>query len=94
VTYIPKPIDTTGVQLTDDIMKLTETLAKNAHEVWARGRMAEGWRYGPRRDDERKEHPALIPYEDLPESEKEYDRNTAMETLRVITALGYRILKP
>jgi hypothetical protein len=60
---------------------LTELLAKNAHENWARQRMEEGWRWGPRRDDEHKLHPSLVPYEQLSESEKEYDRKTAMETI-------------
>ncbi len=56
--------------------------------------MAEGWRYGPRRDDAKKCHPSLVPYKDLSESEKDYDRNTALETLKVILALGYKISKP
>jgi hypothetical protein len=91
--YQPHPIDTSGVTLTEDVLKLTELLAKNAHDIWARQRLAEGWRYGPNRNDARKEHPDLIPYEELPESEKEYDRNAAMQTLRAIIALGYRIEK-
>ncbi len=91
--YDPEPIDTSGVQLDKEILELTEELAENAHEVWARRRLAEGWRYGPRRDEARKEHPSLVPYKDLPESEKEYDRSTAMETLKVMLALGYRIEK-
>jgi hypothetical protein len=89
--YQPAPIDTSAVCLTDEITTLTEMLAKNTHEVWARQRMADGWRYGPRRDDARKEHPGLVPYEHLTDGEKEYDRNTALETLRVILALGYRL---
>ena len=72
-----------------DIYSLTELLAKNTHEVWARQRLSEGWRYGPKRDDILKEHPGLVPYEDLSDAEKEYDRNTALETLKLITALGY-----
>ena len=56
--------------------------------------MSQGWRRGPERNDSRKEHPCLIPYEELPESEKTYDRNTALETLKAIQALGYRITKP
>ena len=91
MSYKPEPIDTTGVKLSDDIVELTELLAKNAHDIWARQRMAEGWRYGPERSDARKEHPSLLPYEELPESEKEYDRNAAMQTLKAIIALGYRI---
>jgi hypothetical protein len=91
--YQPKPIDTTHVQLTGDILDLTELLATNAHDIWAQQRIAEGWRYGSRRNDAGKEHPDLVPYEELPESEKEYDRQAAIETLRAIIALGYRIEK-
>ena len=74
-------------------MELTERIAENVHEVWAAGRIREGWRYGAVRDDAKKETPCLIPYSELPESEKEYDRNTAMETLKLILSLGYRIEK-
>ena len=91
--YQPDPLDTSSVNLTEDIRTLTELLARNTHEVWAKQRMAEGWRYGPHRDDARKEHPGLVAYEELTESEKEYDRNTALETIRVILALGYRLEK-
>jgi hypothetical protein len=94
VEYRPKPIPTTGVKLSPDIHELTELLAKNAHEIWAERRLTEGWRYGQHRDDAAKEHPCLVPYEDLPESEKEYDRIMAIKTLRTIMALGYRIEKP
>jgi hypothetical protein len=93
VNYKPAPRDTSGVKLPREIRELTELLAKNAHENWARQRIAEGWRWGPQRDDERKHHPMLVPYEQLPESEKEYDRKIAMETIKTILALGYRIEK-
>jgi hypothetical protein len=91
LSYKPEPIDTTGVKLSDDIEELTELLATNAHDIWARQRMAEGWRWGPERSDSRKEHPSLVAYEELSESEKEYDRKAAIETLKAIIALGYRI---
>lgn len=77
----------------DEIQSLTELLAKNTHDVWARRRLAEGWRYGPMRDESNKEHPCLVPYEELPESEKEYDRGTVMETIKAILAMGYQIEK-
>jgi len=93
VTYKPAPRDTSGVVLPKPIERLTELLAKNTHENWARQRIADGWRYGPRRDDAKKEHPSLVPYEELPDSEKEYDRRTAMETVKTILAMGYRIEK-
>ncbi|MCL2827870.1 MAG: RyR domain-containing protein [Oscillospiraceae bacterium] len=89
--YTPSPIDTNHIQLNDDILALSETLAKNTHEVWAAGRIAEGWVYGENRDDSLKHHPCLVPYEALPESEKEYDRATAIETLKVIMHLGFDI---
>jgi hypothetical protein len=89
--YLPVPIDTSSVELPADLIALTELLAENAHEVWARGRIAEGWRPGPHRDDVQKTHPCLVPYGELTETEKEYDRRAAMETLRTIVALGYTI---
>ena len=91
--YIPKPIDTSGVELSEELLRLTERIAENVHEVWAAARLAEGWAYGETRDDEAKRTPCLIPYDELPEIEKEYDRNTAMNTLKLVTALGYRIEK-
>ena len=91
--YIPNPIDTTNISLGGDIVALSEILAKNTHEVWASGRIAEGWSYGDVRDDKKKQHPCLVPYEELPESEKNYDRATSLESLKVILSLGYTINK-
>ena len=91
--YIPQPIDTNGVILTDDVMALSELIAKNTHEVWSAGRIRDGWTYGAERNDAAKHHPCLVPYEELSESEKEYDRNTSLETLKLIVKLGYRIVK-
>ena len=93
MSYKPEPIDTSKSTVTQDIVELTEMLAKNSHDVWARQRIKDGWRLGAKRDDAKKEHPCLVPYEELPESEKQYDRNAAMETLKAIMALGYRIEK-
>ncbi len=91
--YQPAPRDTSDVELPKFLLDLTEMLARNTHENWARQRMNDGWRYGARRDDAKKEHPSLVPYDQLSEEEKEYDRRTAMETLKTIYALGYRIEK-
>jgi hypothetical protein len=93
MAYTPSPIDTSQIKLPRDILELTELLAENAHEIYARQRFAEGWRYGPHRDDALKENPTLVPYDELPAGEKEYDRNAALETLKAIIALGYRIEK-
>lgn len=91
--YIPKPIDTSDVELPEELYPLLEAMAKNVHEVWAQTRIAQGWKYGPERNDAEKRHPMLIPYEDLPEEEKVYDRNTSVETLKLILKLGFRIEK-
>jgi hypothetical protein len=82
------------VSLAPDLSELTERLARNAHDLWARLRLDQGWRWGPARDDARMEHPSLVPYEALPESEKQADRDTAMGTVKAILALGYRVEPP
>lgn len=91
--YTPQPIDTSDVELSEELLLLTEQLARNVHDVWAVGRLNEGWTYGPERNDTLKQNPCLVDYSDLPESEKEYDRNTAMETLKTILKLGWGIEK-
>lgn len=91
--YIPNPLDTSDVKLSDELETLVEQMAKNVHEVWAETRIKQGWTYGKQRDDKLKTHPCLVPYEELPEDEKEYDRNTALGTLKLITKLGFRIIK-
>ena len=91
--YIPNPIDTSDVKLSDELNKLVEQLARNVHDNWALGRIKAGWTYGPQRDDKNKRHPCLVDYDELPENEKEYDRNTAMETVKLILKLGWNIEK-
>ena len=91
--YTPSPIDTSDVVLSDELLQLIEQLARNVHENWAQGRINEGWTYGPERSDALKQHPCLVSYDDLPESEKEYDRKTAMETIKLILKLGWIIKK-
>lgn len=91
--YIPKPINTDDVVLSEDILKLSELISKNTHEVWSQNRINDGWVYGETRDDAQKRHPCLVPYEALPESEKDYDRSTSLQTLKLIVKLGYQITK-
>ena len=86
--YDPKPVNTSDVMLSEELLALTEKIAENVHEVWAAGRLAEGWKYGKVKDSEKKTTPLLVPYSDLPESEKDYDRNTALETIKLIIKLG------
>lgn len=91
--YQPHPLATDDIELSPSILEMTEKLAENIHEVWAQNRISEGWRYGPQRDDAKKEHPSLVPYDQLSESEKAYDRSTALQTLKTMIALGYSIEK-
>lgn len=92
--YEPKPVDTADVTLPAELLELTEQIAENVHENWSRSRIAEGWTYGENRDNVRKTTPCLVPYDQLPEIEKDYDRNTAIQTLKLIVKLGYRIIPP
>ncbi len=91
--YIPQPIDTGDVKLPVGLEELVEEMSRNVHEVWAETRISQGWSYGEKRDDELMTHPCLVPYEQLPESEKDYDRNTSVGTLKLIMKLGFSITK-
>ena len=91
--YMPQPMDTSDVQLPQELKELVEKMARNVHEVWAQSRISQGWTYGPERNDALKHHPCLVPYEDLPEVEKAYDRDTALGTLKLICRLGFTITK-
>lgn len=93
LTYIPKPENLDGIQLSDELNGLVEAMAKNVHDVWAQSRMEQGWTYGPERNDALKHHPCLVAYEELPEVEKAYDRDTAVGTLKLILKLGFKITK-
>lgn len=91
--YTPRPIDTSDVELPGSLDSLIEKLAQHNHDIWAQQRCKEGWVWGPKRDEEAKQHPDLVPYADLSDGEKQYDRNSVIETLKAIVALGYRIEK-
>ena len=92
-SYLPKPLDTSDILLSEELIELVEQMAKNVHEVWAENRISEGWSYGPERSDTLKQHPCLIPYDELPEYEKAYDRDTALGTLKLICKLGFKITR-
>ena len=93
IMYTPKPMDTKGIELDGEMLALMENLAENVHEVWAQGRIADGWKYGEERSDRERTTPCLVPYGSLSEEEKEYDRKTAAETIKFIMAMGYKIHK-
>lgn len=90
-TYKPKIVDTSSIELPEQLMLLAEQMAENVHEIWAATRIEQGWTYGPERNDSLKHHPCLVPYSELSEEEKVYDRNTSIETLKFILAKGWKI---
>ena len=89
--FIPNPVDTHSIQIPEELKSLVEEMSKNVHEVWAQTRISQGWTYGAERNDAEKKHPCLVPYEELSEEEKEYDRNTSIETIKLILKLGFKI---
>ena len=91
--YIPQPFDTKDIELPKELNPLVEQMAKNVHEIWSQTRISQGWTYGSERNDSEKKHPCLVPYEQLPEEEKVYDRNTSLETLKFIMGKGFHIVK-
>ena len=93
MNYQPEPLDTSGITLDKGLAELIELLARNTHDNWDQKRLEEGWKYGPERNEQKREHPCLVPYEKLPESEKNYDRQTTIEVLKAIQLLGFRIIK-
>lgn len=92
-SYMPQPIDTKNVVLPEELNELAENIARNVHEVWSAGRMKDGWTYGEERNDAEKKHPCLVPYEELSEKEKAYDRSTSIETIKLILKFGFKITR-
>jgi hypothetical protein len=91
--YTPHPIDTSSISLPSEIESLVEQLAEHVHDKWAQERIVQGWSYGPARDDEKRQHPSIVPYCELPDEEKVFDRVTAIEALKAVLALGWKISK-
>ena len=89
--YEPRPIPLDGVEVGVELGELVEALARNAHDVWALQRLADGWSWGEERNDVAKTHPCLVDYDDLPDSEKVYDRNVVSSTIRAMIALGFSV---
>ena len=89
--YSPRPVDVADVALPASLNPFLEALAENVHETWAKGRMDAGWQYGQVRDEANKRQPCLVPYCDLSETEKDYDRHTAISTLKFICKMGFKI---
>lgn len=79
--YTPKPILMKKSELSPEIQELVEKLAENGHDIWAEGKIRNGWEFGEELDKDTKKHPNLVPYEDLSETEKDYDREMVVGTI-------------
>lgn len=84
-------INTKEIGLPDELLRMSELLAANVHHRWVQRRFADGWQYGAKRDDNRKEDPSLVPYSELSQTEKEYWRETALDTIKTILACGFEL---
>lgn len=93
MNYIPEPIDLSDITLDPSLEQDIELISKNIHETWAKQRLLKGWGYGETRDDQEKKHPCMVSYEELPEIEKEMDRATVTQTVKMLIHLGYQIKK-
>lgn len=91
--YLPRPLQTDHVALDDELLALVELLAENAHDTWAHQRIREGWVFGSERCDASRSHPCLVPYAQLPESEKAYDRNVVLGTIRAVLVMGFVVVR-
>lgn len=91
--YIPHPVDLTDVRLSEDLERDLERIAKNIHDTWALQRKQKGWEYGEHFDEGRLKHPCMLEYEELPELEKDMDRATAIQTIKMLLWMGYSIEK-
>ena len=90
-SYIPSPTDTSGVELSPELLAIAEELAEHVHEIWADARYRQGWRYGTERNDELRTTPCMAPYSELPEEERDYDRATSLETIRFLVLKGFTV---
>lgn len=91
-TYRPDVLRYEKIVLPEDLTELCEKMAEYAHDMWATERQSEGWTYGKKRDDGKLQTPDMVPYAQLPDSERMYDRNLSMGTLKLLYALGYKIV--
>ncbi|KAI5643469.1 ryR domain-containing protein [Phthorimaea operculella] len=89
--FVPTPVDTMAITLPSYVEQIRDKLAENIHEMWAMNKIEAGWIYGEQREDMHKIHPCLVPFERLPQAEKRYDIQLAVQTLKTILALGYYI---
>ncbi|TRY83564.1 hypothetical protein DNTS_016272, partial [Danionella cerebrum] len=91
--FTPRPVDTSQVVLPPHLEKVRDRLAENTHELWATNKIEQGWCYGKMRDDNKRQHPCLVDFYKLPETERNYNLQMSTETLKTLLALGCHVVQ-
>uniref|UniRef100_A0A665TV22 Ryanodine receptor 3 n=1 Tax=Echeneis naucrates TaxID=173247 RepID=A0A665TV22_ECHNA len=90
-SFIPTPVDTTQIVLPPHLDNVRDKLAENIHELWGMNKIELGWTYGKVRDDNKRQHPCLVDFAKLPETERNYNLQMSSETLKTLLALGCHV---
>ncbi|XP_009293048.2 ryanodine receptor 3 isoform X1 [Danio rerio] len=90
-SFIPVPVDTSQIVLPPHLENVRDKLAENIHELWGMNKIELGWMYGKVRDDNKRQHPCLVDFSKLPETEKNYNLQMSTETLKTLLALGCHV---
>uniref|UniRef100_A0A8C8D3B2 Ryanodine receptor 3 n=1 Tax=Oncorhynchus tshawytscha TaxID=74940 RepID=A0A8C8D3B2_ONCTS len=92
-SFIPTPVETSQIVMLPYLEKVRDRLAENIHELWAMNKIELGWSYGKIRDDNKRQHPCLVDFPRLPETEKNYNLQMSTETLKTLLALGCHVVQ-
>ncbi|XP_059411475.1 ryanodine receptor 3 isoform X2 [Carassius carassius] len=92
-SFIPKPVDTSQIGMPPHLEKVRDRLAENIHELWGTNKIELGWSYGKIREDNKRQHPCLVDFSKLPETERNYNLQMSTETLKTLLALGCHVVQ-
>ncbi|XP_030255117.1 ryanodine receptor 2 isoform X5 [Sparus aurata] len=92
--YKPAPLDLSHIKLTSTQEAMVDKLAENAHNVWARDRIRQGWTYGIQQDVKNRRNPRLVPYVLLDERTKKSNKDSLREAVRTLLGYGYNLEAP
>ncbi|XP_047673442.1 ryanodine receptor 2 isoform X7 [Tachysurus fulvidraco] len=92
--YKPAPMDLSHIKLASTQEAMVDRLAENAHNVWARDRIRQGWTYGIQQDVKNKRNPRLVPYALLDERTKKSNKDSLREAVRTLLGYGYNLEAP
>ncbi|XP_065399167.1 ryanodine receptor 2 isoform X2 [Macaca fascicularis] len=92
--YKPAPMDLSFIKLTPSQEAMVDKLAENAHNVWARDRIRQGWTYGIQQDVKNRRNPRLVPYTLLDDRTKKSNKDSLREAVRTLLGYGYNLEAP